>query len=181
MVKKAESMTLKTIINKLQEYALGTPNVGGVIVNDVYHTNFWEGIEYAIVAIIQREHAVSDNLATYRFQLAYIDRLNEDRSNDVDIQSDGVMVISNVVNALIELNDNVELSGEITFSVFNERFKDECSGVVADVSLITASPMGTCHDVAYLRVIPSEVKLNADGDSVAVEVKSNVKWTIYDE
>ena len=139
-------MTLKTIIEKLKENALATPNVGGVIVNDVFRENFWEDAHYGVVAIIQREHTVSDNLAIYRFQLGYIDRLTEDKSNEVDIQSEGVITISNIVNAFVEYNP-VELNGEISFSVFNERFKDDCGGVLADVAFITTSPMGICNQL----------------------------------
>lgn len=142
-------MTLKTIIDKLREYALATPNVGGVIVNDVFRENFWDDAHYGVVAIIQREHSVSDNVATYRFQLAYIDRLTEDKGNEVDIQSEGVMVISNIVNALIEDNADIELNGDISFSVFNERFKDDCGGVLADVAFLTSSPMGICNELNY--------------------------------
>lgn len=139
-------MTLKTIIDKLKEYALATPNVGGVIVNDVFRENFWDNAHYGIVAIIQREHAVGESLATYRFQLAYIDRLTESKDNEVDIQSEGVMAISNILNALIAEDNDVELSGEVSFSVFNERFKDECGGVLANVDLVTTSPMGRCYE-----------------------------------
>ncbi len=139
-------MTLKTIIEELKEYALATPNVGGVIVNDVFRENFWEDAHYGVVAIIQREHSISDNLAIYRFQLGYIDRLTEDKSNEVDIQSEGVITISNIVNAFVEYNP-VELNGEISFSVFNERFKDDCGGVLADVAFTTTSPMGICNQL----------------------------------
>lgn len=140
-------MTLKTIIERLKVYALATPNVGGVIVNDVFRENFWEDAHYGVVAIIQREHTISDNLAIYRFQLAYIDRLTESKSNEVDIQSEGVITISNIVNALVENNADVEVDGDMSFSVFNERFKDECGGVLADVAFTTASPMGVCNEV----------------------------------
>lgn len=138
-------MTLRTIIEKLKEYAMATPNVGGVIINDVFRANFWESAEYGVVAIIQREHSISDNNAIYRFQLAYIDRLVEDKSNEVDVQSDGIMAISNMVNRLVTETE-VELNGEMSFSVFNERFKDECGGVLADVAFIASSPMGVCYN-----------------------------------
>ena len=126
---------------------MATPNVGGVIINDVFRENFWDDAHYGVVAIIQREHTITENSAIYRFQLAYIDRLTEDKGNEVEIQSDGIMTISNMVNALVYDGEDVEMSGEMTFSVFNERFKDECGGVLADVAFATSSPMGICKEL----------------------------------
>ena len=139
-------MTLRTIIERLKESALATPNVGGVITNDEFRTNFWEDAHYGIVAIIQREHTITENNAIYRFQLAYIDRLTESKDNEVDVQSEGIMTISNMVNALVYNGDDVEMEVDMTFSVFNERFKDECGGVLADVAFVTSSPMGVCYE-----------------------------------
>jgi hypothetical protein len=50
------------------------------------------------------------------------------------------------VNALIAEDSDAELSGEVSFSVFNERFKDECGAVLANVDLVTTSPMGRCYE-----------------------------------
>jgi hypothetical protein len=66
----------------------------------------------------------------------------------VDIQSEGVITISNIVNALVEYSD-IDMNGDMSFSVFNERFKDECGGVLADVAFTTTSPMGICNQLNY--------------------------------
>lgn len=138
-------MTLRTIIETLNALALQTPNVESTIINDVYRENFWQDARYGVVAILQREHSIYDNYAVYRMQLAYIDRLTEDRGNEVDVQSEGIMTITNIVNAFTQMQSEATIEGNITFNVFNERFKDVCGGVIADVAFVTASPMGVCY------------------------------------
>lgn len=142
-------MTLRTIIYALRSLALQTPNVGSVIINDVYRENAWDNISYGTVAILQREHTLAENCAVYRFQLAYIDRLTEDRGNEVDVQSEGIMSISNIVNAFTTAaaERGVTIEGDIVFNSFNERFKDVCAGVIADVAFVVEAPLGLCSEV----------------------------------
>lgn len=138
-------MTLKTIIEQLRIIALTTINVRSVIVNDIYRENAFKGLEYGVVAILQDEHVAGENAIRYGFTLVYIDRLMRNAANEVDIQSEGMLALTNIINAFVSDNDNAELDGEVTFTPFNQRFADDCAGVYARVNIVVESNLGICY------------------------------------
>jgi hypothetical protein len=62
-----------------------------------------------------------------------VDRLKNDRSNEIEVQSVGIQTLNNILR---ELDDNgVFVNSTYTFQTFNQRFLDECAGVFCNVSL----------------------------------------------
>lgn len=140
-------MTLKTTIEKLRDIALKTHNVRSVIINDIYRENAFANVDYGVVAIIQNEHSVGDNIVTYNLTLVYVDRLAKDGSNELDIQSDGMLTLTNIINAFVGEVDDASIEGDVTFTAYNQRFVDDCAGVYADVAISVTSNMGICYDI----------------------------------
>jgi hypothetical protein len=70
---------------------------------------------------------------TYAFTLFYVDRLKNDRSNQIEIQSVGIQTLDNIIRRLDDLGIYSETS--YSFQVFNQRFSDECAGVFCNVNL----------------------------------------------
>ena len=62
-----------------------------------------------------------------------MDRLTEDLSNEVEIQSVGIQVLTNIITALQDLG--IFTAAEWTAQTFNQRFADECAGVFTSVRL----------------------------------------------
>lgn len=137
-------MTLSTIIGKLTDIAMRTPNVRSVIINDVYRENAFSGINYGVVAILQDEHSVGKDIVTYNFTLVYVDRLTADKSNEVDVQSEGMLTLTNIINTLTAELDEVSIDDDVTFTAYNQRFADDCAGVYANVAISVESSMGLC-------------------------------------
>lgn len=80
-------------------------------------------------------HRVEDNWTTYQLTLFFIDRLLEDNSNDMDIQSTAIEVLKNLIKKAAEQDGVVAVSDEYTITLFvdTEKFKDRCSGAYATV------------------------------------------------
>lgn len=137
-------MTLKTLINKVSAAALSTINVRTVIINDAYRINPIKDVQYGAVVILQRRHDIGDTVSTYRLTLAYVDRLTTDLSNELDIQSDGMLTLTNIVNAL-DNDDSIWVDRPLLFESFNQRFySDECAGVMCDIELQAPTSLGEC-------------------------------------
>lgn len=128
-------MTLLETIKTMEVVASHQPSVNMIVENDVFRLNKVADARYGVFAFVQREHSTSidSNLITYAFSLFYVDRLKNDRSNQIEIQSVGIQTLDNIIRQLDDLGISPE--SDYSFQVFNQRFLDECAGVFCNVSL----------------------------------------------
>ena len=63
-----------------------------------------------------------DNVKRYTFQANYIDRLNEDESNKLVIQTDGINVIHEIFNYIKTNAQNADIQLPIIFTTFTQKF-----------------------------------------------------------
>ncbi len=145
-------MTLLETIRTIETIALQQAAVHTVVENDVFKLNDMPNVKYGVFAFTQGQHTSTTEGAftTYGFSLFYIDRLNEDRSNQIQIQSTGERTLRNIL--LILADQGIE-SSQYTIQPFNQRFADECAGVYCDVSLSVPND-GTCPD--WVPAIPPQ-------------------------
>lgn len=111
------------------------PSVKMVVPNDIFRLNATPSAEYAVFGWTQGQHTIGmdDSYATYSFTFFYVDRLTEDKGNQLEIQSVGITVLDNIIRMAVQVG--VEVSGDYTFTTFNQRFVDECAGVYCNVAL----------------------------------------------
>lgn len=136
-------MTLFEIINKLKTIAISKPNINWVCDGDVYTLNSVPDINYSAFFITQNEHSIDSNTITYNLNLFYIDRIADSEDNVLNIQSDGILQLTNIINHLV-FSEDVDVDGEINFVPFIQRFADNCAGVYCSVSFVTDNNLGIC-------------------------------------
>ena len=134
-------MTLLEIIRTMEVIASRQPSVNMVVENDIFRLNNKADAKYGVFAFTQGTHsaAIDPNVITYAFTLFYVDRLKNDRSNQIEIQSVGIQTLDNIIRQLDEMGIYADTS--YSFQVFNQRFLDECAGVFCNVSL--SVPVGS--------------------------------------
>ena len=137
-------MTLFEIINKLKDIAISKPNINFVGDGDVYTLNSLPNIDYSVFFITQNDHSIDSDTITYSLNLFYIDRISDSDDNVLNIQSDGMLQLTNIINTLV-FSEDVDVEGEITFTPFIQRFADQCSGVYCTVRFIVDNNLGTCN------------------------------------
>lgn len=138
-------MTLLELINTIERVASCQPSVNMVVRNDIFRLNAIPEARYGVFAWLQQQHTTSidSNLITYSFTFFYVDRLTENKSNQIEIQSVGIQTLDNIIRQLDDLGICSDQS--YSFQVFLERFVDECAGVFCNVSL--SIPVGSvCPD-----------------------------------
>lgn len=136
-------MTLYEIINKLKDIAISKPNINYVGDGDVYTLNSLPNIDYSVFFITQNDHSVDSDVITYNLNLFYIDRISDSEDNTLNIQSDGMLQLTNIINTLV-FSEDVDVDGEINFVPFIQRFADNCSGVYCTVRFVVDNNLGTC-------------------------------------
>lgn len=137
-------MTLFEIINKLKTIAISKPNINFVGDGDVYTLNSLPNIDYSVFFITQNDHSIYQDTITYSLNLFYIDRISDSEDNVLNIQSDGMLQLTNIINTLV-FSEDVDVEGDITFTPFIQRFADQCAGVYCTVRFIVDNNLGTCN------------------------------------
>ena len=169
-------MTLLETIRTLETVALQQASIHTVVENDVFRLNEMPNVKYAAFAFTQGQHtsATDGDFTTYGFSLFYVDRLNEDRSNQIQIQSTGERTLRNI---LLILTDAGIEAAQYTIQPFNQRFADECAGVYCDVQL-TVQNDGTCPD--WVPALPPHDILSREELEQALS-KSTVRTDRYQD
>lgn len=126
-------MTLAQVIDIFEKVAMQQPSINMIVQNDVFRINSSPSLKYGVFAWTQGQHSGSiAGMTSYAFSFFYVDRLKEDLSNQVEVQSVGCETIGNILRALEEYDIEV---GSYTMQTFNQRFTDECAGVFCNVTL----------------------------------------------
>ena len=134
-------MTLAQLIRLFEGIAKEQPSINMIVQNDVFRINSAPSLKYGVFAWTQGQHSGNINgMQTYSFSLFYVDRLLEDLSNQIEIQSVGCETLGNILRALDEYDVEV---GNYTMQTFNQRFTDECAGVFCNVTL-SVLPTSSC-------------------------------------
>lgn len=128
-------MSLYSTVQNIIKAAQAQPNVGYAVEGDVFDVmNFKDSSpKYSAVVISQSTHGESNDFRGYGFNIFYIDRLTSDQSNRLEIQSIAIEALSNITKALIE--DGYEITGELRYHPFDEKFEDLCAGVYVEITI----------------------------------------------
>ena len=143
-------MTLLETIRIMENVARVQPSVRMIVRNDIFRMNEAPDRRYGVFAWTQQQHTgsigtIGNDLMSYAFSLFYIDRLTQDRHNELEVQSVGIQTLDNIIR---RLNDLGIYADSWTFQTFNQRFTDECAGVWCNVtfqvpvSLVCAEAFG---------------------------------------
>jgi len=125
---------LKDSINLLEKIIKAVPNAGTVFLNDIYQLNQMQEVNYPAYCITQQQHTQTDDIMSFNFTLFYVDRLKDDETNRIDVQSTAISVLKQIIDTLP--TQNVLVNSDVTYTTFNERFNDKCAGAYANISIM---------------------------------------------
>lgn len=136
-------MTLSEFIRSLEAVAQRQPSVKMIVENDIFKLNQCADAQYGVFAFVQGQHSfdIATSLQRFSFSLFFVDRLIEDKSNQIDVQSVAMQTLSNI---LLGMEDIAEVqSGK--FQPFSQRFTDDCAGMYCSVEFLV--PSSPCEEV----------------------------------
>lgn len=138
---------LLTVIKALEKIGASLPNVNTVILSDIYQLNSLPNIDYSVFAIVQDQHRKDDNFTYLGFYLYYVDRLLNDRSNQIEIQSHGLEILSEVIDKIEDLGLILSPEFDRVLQPFNQRFSDECAGIYCRLEIMIPQDCMIAYDI----------------------------------
>ena len=132
-----QEMTLKQVIDQFNEIALKQPVISTVLGSgNIYDLNEDRNAKFGVFCLTQGTHStdLSNGFSTYNFFLYYVDRLQSNESNKIEIQSTALETLKNILRTFIQETDS-ELT-QADFQVFTESFAAVCAGAYATISII---------------------------------------------
>ena len=152
-------MTLINLIDTLKSIAKLQPNIRTATDGSIYEVlNANAGVEYGVFHITQTSHVNSNGFDTYGLNLFIVDRLMDDESNRVLIQSKAKDGLTNIINTFCE--DYMADHEDIIFQPFTDRFKDYCAGVYCSVRIQIAEDSSCTLDYENNEYKPNILILN---------------------
>lgn len=129
-------MTYLEIINLIKEKSSNFNCIEG----NIYEINFKEE-KYALINVFVEKSYIYQDTANYILVLSYVDRLLQDKSNKIQIQSDGIIYLNEIINKL-----DLEINYPLEITPFTETFGDDCAGVFCRLTITTNNNIGTCNE-----------------------------------
>lgn len=152
-------MTLINLIDTLKNIAKLQPNIRTATDGSIYEVlNANSGVEYGVFHITQTSHVNSNGFDTYGLNLFIVDRLMDDESNRILIQSKAKDGLTNIINTFCE--DYMAEHEDIIFQPFTDRFKDYCAGVYCSVRIQIAEDSSCTLDYENNEYKPNIMILN---------------------
>ena len=129
-------MTLYELVRKIERIASAQPTIRMIVENDIDKLNAVSEAQYGVFSFVQGQHSTTaqSDWVTYSLTLYYIDRLTEDDSNLLEVQSVGVQTLDNIVRNLTQTEPQI-MVGNYSFQPFLHSFADKCAGVYMTVSI----------------------------------------------
>lgn len=128
-------MTLQQVIKAFEVVASQQPSVNMIVRNDIFRLNSKSDARYGVFGWTQGQHSSSaeSSMVTYSFTFFYVDRLKNDVSNQIEVQSVGIQTLDNILRKLDDMG--IYVNSTYNFQTFNQRFLDECAGVFCSLTL----------------------------------------------
>lgn len=161
-------MLLIQAINKIQEISALQRNVNFVSAEDVYEAMALPNIDYGAMVFNQTSYHYDIDLGLNRlsFRLFYIDRLTDDESNKLEIQSIGFEVLKEVIKGMNSLSLNPAKG--LVFRPFTQKFKDMCAGAYVEMT-VEFYDEWTCPDDGY-----TPLSYDADYEEIIAALENEV-------
>ena len=127
-------MNLYDVLNKLSNIASNHKLIGAYHNGDVYRIMNSAKNTYPVVVFTVDSLQNYQDYSTLNAYMYFIDRLTDDEDNKINIQTNGINVINDIINKLCEINE-ISVPTPLQYTFFTEKFGDMCCGVYANVSI----------------------------------------------
>jgi hypothetical protein len=152
-----EYVSLQKLITLFQQYQQSQFGIGlngfgyGNIIDFGLDTTGGTQTLYPFMFLTPINVSYDENITTYTISIMFADRINDDKFNLVDVQSDMsiqakrfISWIKRGMNQTPNLYDNMEINLPVTGIPFLERFNDYVGGIAIDAEVVVFEDINAC-------------------------------------
>lgn len=139
-------MTIKQLNDAIKDIALNHYAIKQYHYGNVYSINDLSDIKYGLLNYhIDTITQINDDNYRVSGVMIYIDRLLEDESNLLQVQSDGIIYLGEIFN---RLSDKYLIDFDtVIYTPTSEKFNDNCGVVFVIFNTIITNEIGTCESL----------------------------------
>jgi hypothetical protein len=153
-----QDVTLYKIIKLFEDYQESQRNIGlngfgyGNLIDFGQNLTGGTQTNYPFMFVTPQNISYDENITTYTMSIIFADRLNDDKSNMVDVQSDMSIQakrlmgwIKRGINNTPDLFDNMDINLPTAGIPFLERFNDYVGGIAIDLEVVVQESIDSCN------------------------------------
>ena len=137
-------MNLQNTLEYIASVAQNHPLINSSYVGSIYDLNSNTNTKYAVFAVEDIDVTKQNNTLLYNCYLYVVDRVMNDESNTIAVQTMAVNTLQEIINYIEGYSQSLEVYGSYIITPIRQKFSDECAGAYVQLRLISQNDIGEC-------------------------------------
>lgn len=137
-------MNLQNILEYIASVAQNHPLINSSFVGSIYDLNSNTNTKYAVFAVEDIDVTKQNNTLLYNCYLYVVDRVMNDESNTIAVQTMAVNTLQEIINYIEGYSQSLEVYGSYIITPIRQKFSDECAGAYVQLRLVSQNDIGEC-------------------------------------
>lgn len=137
-------MNLQNTLEYISSIAQNHPMINSSYVGSIYDLNSNTNTKYAVFAVEDIDVTKQNNTLLYNCYLYVVDRVMNDESNTLAVQTMAVNTLQEIINYIEGYSQSLEVYGSYVITPIRQKFSDECAGAYVQLRLVSQNDIGEC-------------------------------------
>ena len=137
-------MNLQNTLEYIASVAQNHPLINSSYVGSIYELNSNTNTKYAVFAVEDIDVTKQSNTLLYNCYLYVVDRVMNDESNTIAVQTMAVNTLQEIINYIEGYSQSLEVYGSYIITPIRQKFSDECAGAYVQLRLVSQNDIGEC-------------------------------------
>ena len=137
-------MNLQNTLEYISSIAQNHPMINSSYVGSIYDLNSNTNTKYAVFAVEDIDVTKKNNTLLYNCYLYVVDRVMNDESNTIAVQTMAVNTLQEIINYIEGYSQSLEVYGSYIITPIRQKFSDECAGAYVQLRLVSQNDIGEC-------------------------------------
>ena len=137
-------MNLQNTLEYIASVAQNHPLINSSYVGSIYDLNSNTNTKYAVFAVEDIDVTKQNNTLLYNCYLYVVDRVMNDESNTIAVQTIAVNTLQEIINYIEGYSQSLQVYGSYIITPIRQKFSDECAGAYVQLRLVSQNDIGEC-------------------------------------